>query len=102
MGHDTRKARTIFGTCKHPKLTTVQEDGYQYCFECGKAFAPPPLHPKPCEHQWVERDKCESGSVLTNHTSYYLYVLQCTKCGEMRQLRTLQSEKSWKEVFDDA
>lgn len=59
--------------CEH-KLGPVQQDGYQYCNNCGLGIV------AECKHDWVEFD-------TLNWTLKGLqkieYVLQCSKCGEL-------------------
>ncbi len=64
-------------------LTKVQDDGYQYCTQCGTAHVPPP---KKCHHPKMERvtseyEKQPSEAWLKKMT----YVLVCTECGDIIQ-----------------
>lgn len=71
--------KCIFGH----KLGKVENDGYQYCRKCGKAFA------APCKHRYkliakyqidgyVDRGQYPA-SILPNH---FMHVYQCEYCGE--------------------
>ncbi len=75
--------------CKCPKLTRVHTDGYQYCADCGKAHAPPPIkrgeegehevvdvghgdilsqgfHSREWKHQTVRQQQCKHCGVRFN------------------------------------
>jgi len=74
--------------CKHLKLTVVQEDGYQYCTKCNKAFAPPK---KVCNHVWRKEDVLTS-EFYHDRINKYIYIYCCTKCG-IRVKNTSRDEK---------
>lgn len=63
------------------KLGKVQEDGYQYCLKCGKAFVPP------CIHQFETIDKIPYYEMqfLNQVLMGYKYVKQCKKCKVLRE-----------------
>lgn len=62
--------------CFH-RLGAVAE-GYQYCTRCGKAFR------TPCSHSWKDKEII----TITNNSSKVgrLYVLQCSKCGDIKKV----------------
>lgn len=71
----------MFG-CKH-KYGKI-EDGYQYCEKCGLAR---PAPPRECEHKWVKHTEFEGGNILSNHISSHIYVMSCSNCGEIKQVK---------------
>lgn len=69
--------------CRHRKLSVVQEDGFQYCLQCGKAFVVPPkvrTMRRLAPHELLDID--------THHVELYsmythLIVHQkCIRCGK--------------------
>ena len=64
--------------CKHSSLTAIDKNGYQYCKKCGKAFA------APCSHHWVEKGRMEVARSRDNASQGYRILLQCSKCGELK------------------
>jgi len=68
----------MFG-CKH-KFGKIEEDGYQYCEKCGKAFKPE------CVHNWeiISRSAIERWG----NDVGILYGLKCKYCGDIKQVRT--------------
>jgi hypothetical protein len=67
-------------TCKH-KLAPEVKDGYQFCEKCGKAF------PVECDHVWTEKNELRVFNRLTDITSDYIYIRECTKCGEIKTVK---------------
>jgi hypothetical protein len=69
--------------CHHQKWTLVQKDGYQYCEQCGKAIAAPPLpQPPACRHKL---ETIESGVriVTGSGKNQTQHIQRCTECGRM-------------------
>ena len=71
--------------CNH-KYGKVNKDGYQYCTKCGKAIVAPVAE---CQHDFETVAKHEKyrRHIYTGEKviQQYVYVLQCTKCGIMKQ-----------------
>ena len=73
--------------CKHKFEKKVDDKGYQYCKICGSA-----RHVKreeePCSHKWhnVEARESRVFNIYSGNRNVadIIYVLQCTKCGEMK------------------
>ncbi len=64
--------------CKH-KFVKIQKDGYQYCENCGKAIAPPPL---PCMHlQWEDVEVVIVEWLGVPRSK--IYVQKCKKCNKI-------------------
>lgn len=69
--------------CKH-KYGEVK-DSYQYCEKCGSAKAAPEVD---CSHQWVQLDRFEVSNIINKNITGHIYVLNCTKCGDIKEHRT--------------
>ena len=70
--------------CFH-KFNKVDEDGYQYCKKCGKAFIPP------CKHNWILKKEISCYLDFNNppnSPNYYKYIYECSKCKEIRIEKT--------------
>ena len=81
----------MFGKCKH-KLGKVQEDGYQYCTECGKAFSAPK---KVCDHVWEEENHMHVSTIynVPGKHAYSIFIHRCTKCGIRTKNSTREDEQ---------
>ena len=69
----------------HKKWSPIDERGYQYCLDCGKAIqAPPPAEKPPCAHaKKTIMDRFELTARFSGVTTGYVYVLSCNECGEL-------------------
>jgi hypothetical protein len=75
----------MFRKCQH-KFGVVDDKGYQYCQLCGKAEL---IGIPKCSHNWKTINTLTSQNIYTDHTSYYIYIQQCNKCGEIKQIKTI-------------
>lgn len=93
-------------SCRHKKLTKVDEKGHQYCESCGKAFSVDCVHhwmlfgrdrqkcencgeirnipANPCQHKWVVLKEDVMIDTRYNHVIAVVYVQKCTECGELK------------------
>lgn len=67
----------LFG-CNHKFGTVV--DGYQYCEKCGLAKT------AECPHHYVELGVFGKGLRFSESYYKHIYVLQCSKCGDIKQV----------------
>jgi hypothetical protein len=72
--------------CHH--FGAVQPDGYQYCQGCGRAVVAPKTPPNPCQHEWKLIERVTLSDYLTNQQTGTIRVLQCNKCGDMKDHET--------------
>ena len=75
----------MFKICKH-KFNPVDKRGYQYCELCGKAQL---IGLAECNHNWEIIRTLTSENIYTRNITHYIYVQQCTKCGEIKQFKTI-------------
>lgn len=71
--------------CYH-KYDKIQEDGFQYCMKCGIARKPE-VQVIGCQHQW----EIFSKDVILGRMDRIageLFVLRCSKCGDVKEFRT--------------
>lgn len=69
----------------------VQEDGFQYCVDCGVARRPIIPDPPKCSHEWetVSKETVNDpvkdyyGNVVKYVQTGKKYDLRCKKCGDM-------------------
>jgi hypothetical protein len=93
-------------SCRHKKLTKVDEKGHQYCESCGKAFVVDCAHhwmlfgrekqkcekcgeirnipANPCQHKWVILTASTMQRIRDNTCVGAVYVQRCTECGELK------------------
>jgi hypothetical protein len=63
----------MFKFCNH-KLGKVENDNYQYCKKCGKAF------PVECQHIFIDIAKYEIVDALVGSKGFK-QIAKCSKCG---------------------
>lgn len=77
-------------SCWHEFDKPVDEDGFQYCKKCGRAVLPHnPNVEKDCSHIWIEYEKVRIGVNEEGVPKDILWVLKCTKCGELHNHRAM-------------
>jgi hypothetical protein len=62
--------------CRH-KYGKREEDGYQYCINCGKA------RKLSCVHKWKREDIIPIS--FAGSTTGYLRIYECEFCGELKR-----------------
>lgn len=72
----------MFSLCRHKYEKKIDDKGYQYCEACGHARYVP-TKAKKCDHNWKIIKVLEK-TILDNRVCDVIHILQCTKCGEMK------------------
>jgi hypothetical protein len=75
-----KKGDEMFCNHKYGKV----EDGYQYCEKCGKATLIGLPEVLPCQHYWKVIKSYEVSNRLYGNIYKHQFILQCDKCGEIK------------------
>ncbi len=80
--------------CFHKGWSKVDEQGYQYCGECGIAIqAPAPPPPPECRHlKKAVVESLKTTSRISGNVTKITYILRCEECGTLINHHVLPME----------